>query len=357
MKPKCVEIWSLARGVAIVIWMHGLIILPTAFGKEFAGTAATTFGPWAAFIALVGAYFAFSQVLGAYVNNCHSEGSDYACWAGVVGAVTPSFSNGAADFLLPWNASHDRVDLVLKSQYWDTLQLAPHHPLPGPTSPQPSYSGSQEVSGVEREEQERSGNYSEQVNLPPPSPPEPALVSDDAKSLCNDDPLMSPFVSCYYFSSKVCGAGLGATIGAAAGGIAGIIAGTAVAVAITCATVFLCIIAMIVAFVVAVVCVIVGAFLGGQAGKALAPDNPALSGNEIQVGDYITVSGKVSGPDEKGNLQTLQNWSGYLIKIMFFVESTAIHGHCYFPAPYSYVYPDLYLVPDACPVPDDRQIK
>jgi hypothetical protein len=296
MKPQCNDPDYVLKYI-LIAHFYALVFVGLPTFIVFKATWSVGFaGGFSAFVAALAMY---ALVEGSRQDNCSSEGVDSACLAGVIVAIVPSFNSGW-DFLFPWNTSHDRIDIVVKSVYWPLLEDPP------------------DVVGVH----------------------------------CNGDRLSSPLMHCFYFSSEVCGAGLGASIGAGAGAIAGIIAGILIAAAIGCATVFLCLFALILAALVAALLVLAGAFAGGQIGKALAPkstfQSQAANGH---IGTYITVSGNVNGlEDVGGGRKEYQKQLGPFrsIKVMFFVKQTSVHGVSMNLEPYGYDDPDTYLVNDAC---------
>jgi hypothetical protein len=239
----------------------------------------------AAALATVITIFAF------YWNRCLDKPDGLqACSAGVVNEIVPSFDS-AADELFPFTAMHDRVDVVVKSQYWPLVQQL-------------------------------------------------ALFVK-----CAGDPDRSPIIQGLYESDDVCAAGLGATIGGVAGAVGGILLGALVAGAIGCAGsgifyVLCLIVVMLIAAIIAAVVALVGAFIGGQIGKAAAGDTEptADSGNVIQVGDYVTT---------KGNLITSGDFDG--ARIYWFVEATTVHGRSTGSPQFSFRDPDTNLALDACP--------
>jgi hypothetical protein len=224
-------------------------------------------------------------VFGFYFKRCleDPDGLD-ACSAGVVNGIVESFDSPVNE-VFPFTAMHDRVDVVVKSIYWN-------------------------------------------------------LVQENAQFVkCAGDPDASPVLQGFYYSDEVCAAALGATIGAAAGAVVGIIVAAAIA-AIGCATIILCILAILVAALIAAGAALAGAFIGGQIGKAIAGDSDptATGGNTIQTGDYVTT---------KGNLITSGDFDG--ARVYWFVEETTLHGRSTGAPQFSFTDPDTNLIDDACP--------
>ncbi|MBA3590812.1 hypothetical protein [Methylibium sp.] len=299
-KPKCFNFWAVFwYGFITHFYLFVFVVLPMLIYLAGQSSAwGLGLGASAGVAAFVAAMAVFGAVSGARDDNCGWEGCDARCWAGIVANAVPSF-NTAADFWLPWNAAHDRVDVVLKSVYWPSLRFRP---------------------------------------------------GSDLYAQCNDDVLQSPLVYCFYRSSKVCGAGLGATVGAGIGVPVGVLAALLIVTAIGCASIVFCLFLVVLAALIAATIVLIGAFAGGHIGKSMAPeDHEGASAQPVSVGDYVSLTGKVSGVDSAGNEQRPFRHFGPT-KIMFFVESTSLHGRSLWPVPYMYVDPDLNLAQDACPV-------
>ena len=215
------------------------------------------------------------------------------CVAGVVHEIVESFAD-ALDELFPFSAMHDRVDVVVKSRFWDVVE------------------------------------------------------SGDAHVHCTEEapPRRSEIMRCYYYEGRVCDAASAGIIGAGAGAVAGIIAGALIAAAIGCATVILCLIAIIVAAIVAAVAALVGALIAGQAAKAAGEDEtPTASGNAIAVGDLVTV---------RGNMQRREEDDG--ANVIWWVSGSDLHGRARdgLAQPFSYCDIDEELTMDGCPVPGPR---
>jgi hypothetical protein len=129
-----------------------------------------------------------------------------------------------------------------------------------------------------------------------------------------------------------------------------VVLGCLAGAAIGCATIILCILAIIVAALIAAVAVLVGAFIGGQIGKNSQPDtSPAdAQGNEIVVGDYVSLTGKMTVGSESNRISEFEG-----ARVLWFVESTALHGRSSGSPPFGFPDPDTNLLSDACPRRDD----
>jgi|GEM_PF-2498913 len=261
-----------------IISVGGIAIGGAALGGAFSGIAGAL-----AMLGLVSFYV---------INRCTSDKGLRECVAGVVHEIVQDF-NDAVQEIFPFTAMHDRVDVVVKSRFWDVVE------------------------------------------------------DGQAFVHCTDEvpPRRSEIMRCYFFTDRVCSAATGAEIGAGIGAVAGMIAAVAIAAAIGCATIILCLIALIVAALVAAIIVLVGAFAGGQIGKAVSDaTSPSSSGGTtIAVGDLITVNGNMVRRefDEAAN-------------VMWWVTSSSLSGSA--PAgtpnsPFSYCELDEIFPMDGCPLP------
>jgi hypothetical protein len=193
-------------------------------------------------------------VIGLYALDRCVEGRGVSeCIAGAINEIITDF-NSATDELFPFTAMHTRVDVIVKSRFWNKVE------------------------------------------------------SNNAFVHCTDDAAehRSELFRCYYFTDRVCNAAHGAQVGAAVGAVAAVIAAAAIAAAIGCATVILCIFALLLAIIVAAIAVLVGALIGGQIAKATTDDTAPTSGSGsvLTVGDLVTVKGNLERRDEdqKANL-------------------------------------------------------
>jgi hypothetical protein len=231
-------------------------------------------------------------VLAFYWDRClqDPDGKD-ACTAGVINEIVKSFSS-TSEQIFWFTAQHPRVDVVVKSEYWDeVVQLA-------------------------------------------------LFVK------CAKDSEESPILQGFYYSDQVCAVGLGSLIGAVVGGVLGILAGVAIAAAIGCAATgpfyILClIVAILVAAIVAAIITYIGAGIGGGIAGAIAgTDEPPSddSGNVLHEGDYVSTFGK---------LITYGGLDG--ARVYWFVERTVLHGRSTGSPQFSYTDPDANLLEPACP--------
>jgi uncharacterized membrane protein len=231
-------------------------------------------------------------VFAFYWDRCLQDPDGLAaCSAGVINDIVASFST-TSEQIFWFTAQHPRVDVVVKSEYWDLVQ-------------------------------------------------ELALFVK-----CADDPDHSPIIEGFYHSDQVCAVELGSAIGAVVGGVVGIIAGVAIAAAIGCAGsgpfYILClIVAILVAAIVAAIITYIGAGVGGGiAGGIAGTDEPPSddSGNVLGVGDYVSTF---------GNLITYGGEDG--ARVYWFVDRTVLHGRSAGSPQFSYKDPDANLLEPACP--------
>jgi hypothetical protein len=243
-----------------------------------------------------------------YYKNClDSPRPIPVCSAGVIEASFAAFSS-VTDQIFAFAATHDRIDVVVKSIYWDLVSKdAPY------------------------------------VNCAPNNDP----PYDDK----------SPMLSEFYHNDAVCRAGLGGSIGALAGGVAGTFLGVLAAGAIASLScgpfAWLCaILAIVVAIIVAVVSAVIGAVVGSQIGRAAdpsralpidptAPDFPS----SLSVGDYVSTSGTLMSDSDANGMY-----------VYWFVDNTHRHGQSPNKPPFSYKDPDANLGRDACCIPPDAPI-
>ncbi len=229
-------------------------------------------------------------IIGLYVSDRCTQGEGTTeCLSGVVREIIASFNSGW-DELLPFTAMHNRVDIVVKSRYWDIVE------------------------------------------------------DKNAKVFCTEHPIprRSEIMRCYYFTNQVCAAAKGSLYGGIAGAAAGVIVGALVAAAIGCATIIFCLLALLVAAIVALVVVIAAALAGGQIAKAVAGSSSPTdaSGMSIATGNLVSITGnmKQRDHDEKAN-------------VIYWVAVTAPHGiiSSTIALPYSYCDLDEQIPTDACP--------
>ena len=196
---------------------------------DFLGVeAATGFWLWAIAVYLVSVYMLFRF----WYDDCvGGQTGERRCLSGVVEQIT-SESAG-----LIFNASHPSLDLVIRSRYWNIVQLG----------------------------------------------------ADFIR--CSD--AGSPMLKVVFKSDRICSAKLGALVGGAALGIGGIVLGALAAAAIGCATIILCALALLVAALIVIAAVVIGALAGGAVGASLSEeDEPEFDdGDSILIGDFIHAEG------------------------------------------------------------------
>ncbi|MCM5663646.1 hypothetical protein [Galbibacter mesophilus] len=229
--------------------------------------------------------------IGMYnLDRCVGTNGLTECIAGVVEKVVQDF-NSFTDELFPFTAMHDRIEVVVKSNYWDVVE------------------------------------------------------DGGAKVFCTEEPTprRSELMRCYFYTKRVCDAGTGSLVGAGVGAVGGLIIAAVAAAAIGCATIILCILALIVAALLAAVAALIGAFVGGQIGKAASGETTPEdnSGNTISVGDLITVNGNMVRReyDEGAN-------------VLWWVRSSSLSGRASESIPnnpFSYCEIDEEMAMDACP--------
>ncbi len=289
------DLFGVVFGLISII--SGLITFIVKFAEitSFLGTAVSFIGitaPWMYWLGGIATYVTILIVIGVFFyKNCIEEpkGLD-TCSAGVIEEVFPSFDDWS-EWVFPFAASHPRIDVVVKCNYWDLV-----------------------------------GN-------------------GGATVVCNNDPQRSPILTAFFHSSEVCAAGVGAIVGAAVAGIGGIIAGVAIGAAIGCSAsgpfylLCLLVVLLIVAIVVAVAA-LVGALIGGMIGKAAAGDDDPVGGDTgLTIGDYVTTPGNLIIMGDLDNARAY--W--------FVAESGhTLHGRSTGSAPFSHLDPDANLTVDAC---------
>jgi hypothetical protein len=219
------------------------------------------------------------------IDLCREPTAESECLAGVVTEVVDSFSSNW-DVVLPWRADHDRVDLVVKSSYWQLVE---------------------------------SGN---------------------ATVFCTNEqiPRRSEIARCYFFDPQVCDAASGASLGAMVGAGGGIIAGAFIAAAM-CVTIVLCILGLILAAVVVVAAVLVGAAVGGQIARANSTDQgpTTTTGLPLTIGSLVTVQ----GPMIRREMDDGAN-------VIYWADSAQFHGNSMSPQPFSYCDINDELAMDGC---------
>ena len=267
-----VIIWG-AIGAAIAV-LKALGTITVSGGIISVGGAAIATGFFAgAAIGFAVAVTTFIVVFLSARERCTNSAAEPQCVAGVVERVVESFSE-ARDEWAPWQAKHDRVDLIVKSFFWQIVEVGA------------------------------------------------------AYVYCTEAPFprQSEIMRCYFYDRRVCAAAMGATVGAAVGAVAGIIAAAAIAAAL-CITVILCIFGLVLAAFVAAAIVLGGAAIGGQIGKAGSMDEDPVSdtGQAIVIGHLLTVN----GPMERRGYDNGAN-------VIYWVSAAQLHGTSTSPQPFSY---------------------
>jgi hypothetical protein len=223
-----------------------------------------------------------------YYDRCFSKSGAAGCSAGVVNEIQNSFSS-ASDWVFPFTAMHDRVDVVVKSSYWHLLTQA---------------------AGFVK---------------------------------CARDSRSSPILQNIFYSDEVCNAETGALVGGGVGAVGGILIAAAVTAAIGCTTFIVCLFALLLAAILAVVAALVGAFAGGMIGKAATSSTPAAPVRSLLVGTYLTTRGTLLA---YGNLDdAVVCWKASAM--LHGGPSHRGEGLGGGP-PYSYPDPDAHLVGDGC---------
>lgn len=197
------------------------------------------------------------------------------CLAGVIDNITPDF-NSVWDELFPWQAMHDRVDVVVKLKHWDLME------------------------------------------------------SGGAYVFCTNhiEPMRRSIIArCFYRSERVCAAISSSQIPALVGAIGGAILGATVANAFLtavggCVFILFCLFALIIAAIVAIVTTLVLAMIGGHIGKATTRDTSPRendSGQSLAIGDFVTIKGPLLRADGDP-----VHFNG--ANVILFVKDTDKHG-------------------------------
>ena len=289
------DLWGLI--LLLISLGSGIVAFITKFAEAvaFLTQAFSLIGitaPVAVWLGAIAAYVTVMIVIIVFFyKNCVEapRGLD-TCSAGVIEEVFPSFDDWS-EWVFPFAASHPRIDVVVKCDYWDLA------------------------------------------------------ANGGATVVCNDDAERSPIISAIFHSSEVCAAGGGAIAGAAIAGIGGIIAAVAIGAAIGCSAsgpfYLLCLlVVLIIAAIVVAVAALIGALIGGLIGKAAAgSDDPITDGAGLTIGDYVTTPGNLI---IMGNLDNA--------RVYWFVTEGGhtVHGRSTGSAPFSHLDPDANLTVDAC---------
>ncbi|MEO1250868.1 MAG: hypothetical protein AAFW81_00810 [Pseudomonadota bacterium] len=222
-------------------------------------------------------------------DRCNKVSGSRQCVAGVISHIENSFSS-TLDDLLPFTAMHDRVDLIVKSDYWDIVE------------------------------------------------------SNQAFVFCTDDPIprRSEILRCYYYDRRVCEAANGAATGAAVAAVPAVLAAAAMGALIGCTTIIFCVLAIIVAALVAAAVVLAGAAIGGHAAKGEDQNPMDDDGSLILVGDLIAATGNMLRREHDNSAN-----------VFWWTEATTVHGSITdtAPRPFSYCEVNDELPLDGCMLP------
>ncbi len=243
---------------------------------------------------IIGAAIVFTVVFMYWKDRCTEVDTPVVCVAGVVHQIVQDF-NGILETIFPFTAMHDRVDLIVKSNYWDIVE-----------------------------------NNAVKV-----------FCTEEAEGAFRKSEIMR----CYYFTPRVCNVATGALIGAGVGGAIGVVVGAIIAVIVVgCSTVVLCLLAILVAALIAAAAALAGAIAGGYIAKAASDaQTPGDdSGTEISVGDLLTAN---------GNLATREFDEG--ANVLWWVNASSLSGRAPDSIPnnpFSYCEINDVFAMDACPV-------
>jgi hypothetical protein len=229
-------------------------------------------------------------VLTGYADDrCNQSTDEPECVAGVVIDVVESFSSNW-DEVAPWSAKHDRLDLVIKSTYWQVVEAG------------------------------------------------------DAYVFCTDETIesrrRSEIARCYFYDPRVCAAAQGAAVGGSVGAMVGAIAGAVIA-GVMCVTVILCALGLALAVLATIAGGWLGGVIGGQVGKAGSTDEDptADDGETLSIGHLISVVGPWQRRDNDDGA-----------RVMYWADNASLHGTSISPQPYSYCEINDELAQDACNV-------
>ena len=219
------------------------------------------------------------------------------CIAGAVSEVKSDFTGFTMSWIAPWTVEHDRINVVVPSKFWDTLE------------------------------------------------------SNNADVFCTEDEdgRTSEYIRCYFYTDKVCKAATGSAIGATIGFIlalpllvpvllfgvgaagscyAGIqTAGVAWPLFIICAV---CIAFVVVLLLIVAAIVLAGAAIGGFIAQGISEATPAtaeegrrdtLANIQVQVGDLITVKGNMLIKEESDRM-----FHSLKVNVFWWIKSAHLQG-------------------------------
>ncbi|MCX5238883.1 hypothetical protein OG824_27140 [Streptomyces prunicolor] len=277
----------IASLVGIIVAIYGLLgwIKISSSGVVLVNGIAVGAGFGAGLIAgFVAAVATFVLIAHYGADRCTQGTGESECLAGVVIGLENSFSS-TWDELFPWRAMHDRVDIVVKSFYWQVLEAS------------------------------------------------------DAYVFCTAEemPEKSEIARCYFYDRRVCAASQGAATGAAIGAVIGIVVAAFIAAAL-CVTIVLCVLGLILASAAASAIVFAGAAIGGQIAKGFSTDDdPSAEGQTIQVGSLVTVHGPIQNREDDSNAN-----------VVYWADSAQFHGTSMSPQPFTYCDINDELAEDGC---------
>ncbi|MEM8639185.1 MAG: hypothetical protein AAGG51_10270 [Cyanobacteria bacterium P01_G01_bin.54] len=262
------ELGSVFGVISIISGVAGAIALLEVSETGVVSIGGITISGGAFTVGLIGGFIA--GLIGVFLigfyafDRCFNEQEELVsvCIAGVIQEIIPAFESTWHE-IFPFSAMHPRVDLVVKSRYWDLVEAG------------------------------------------------------GAKVFCTgeEDPRRSEIIRCYYFSNQVCDAARGALIGATVGAVAGAIAGALAAAAIGCSSIVFCVLGLIIAMLIAAALTLGGAAAGGQIAKGGKDEPTTESDQTLSIGDLITVRGDrlIREEDDSAN-------------VLWWETSTNLHG-------------------------------
>lgn len=213
------------------------------------------------------ASFGVSLIIGIIVVfgflRCNKRDGLNGCAAGVVNHIRESFSS-ALEWIFPFTAMHDEVEVTVKRHYWNLVQ------------------------------------------------------QNSAFIYCAGDRGGSPVLKCFYHSKEVCNAIIGAIAGAVVAGFGAMVLTAFLSPLLFagCVAAFICALIIALVFLAAALITLIGATIGGLIAKASGEESqPTADGQAILVGHYITVSGTL-----------VRHMEFEEAVVMWFVENSMLHG-------------------------------
>lgn len=272
MKPPCGRVQAVSPSFGD--FLLGLLgILSAIAAAAGALDAAEWLASVAAFLgltliglfAVLGAVFIVIVIFWFRARTCGEADGEHACWAGVVVEIRRAFSS-VSDHLLPFQASPDRADVVLRERYWHLVQ----------------------------------GNA--------------AFIH------CHNDSDASPILRCFFRTRRLCAAITGALIGAIVAAVGVAVAAAILAGVLGCALVLpLCLALAILAFLIGALIALIGAAIGGAIGRAGASDDgdtePGGADSSAVLGAIVTMTGNILRRDDYDGA-----------RVAWYAETVLIHG-------------------------------